>query len=278
MPVVAMTHEMGSLARDVALELAGRMGLKSLQHEVGDHIAERLHVPKSLIRRLREGKAGFLEKLRADEAAEAVFTAEEVLTIASEGNVVIRGWGATCLLRPVPHIPCVRVTRSVENRVRWLMEHVELDDAGAALQEIRRSDGAHAARMHERFGVTWGDPTLYDLTLNTDRLTIESCVEQIQHLLACPEFEETPASRAKLANMTLEARVRAALRNDPATHDVRVTIEADGSRVILRGIVVSQAEREATERVVRSVPAVTDIDDQLKLMAGSKMFPSSKYS
>jgi hypothetical protein len=170
------------------------------------------------------------------------------------------------------------VTRSVENRVQWLMENLDLDDAEAALHEIRRSDSAHAARMHERFGVTWGDPTLYDLTLNTDRLTIESCVQQIQQLLTRPEFEETSASRAKLANMTLEAHVRAALRNDPATHDVRVTIEADGSRVILRGIVVSQAERDATERVVRSVPQVTEIDDQLKLMAGSKLFPSSKYS
>ncbi len=277
MPVIAMTHEMGSLARDVAIELAARMGLRSLQHEVGDQIAERLHVPKSLIRRLREGKVGFLEKRRADESAEAVFAAEEVLTIASEGSAVVRGWGATCLLRPIPHIPCIRITRSVENRVRWLMEHVELDDAEAALHEIRRSDSAHAARMHERFGVTWGDPALYDLTLNTDRIAIDSCVEQIRHLLTRPEFQETPASRAKLANMTLEAHVRAALRDDPATRDVRVTIEADASRVILRGIVVSQAERSATERVVRSVPQVAEIDDQLKLMAGSKMFPSSKY-
>jgi cytidylate kinase len=278
MPVVAMTHEMGSLARDVALELAARLGLRSLQHEVGDHVAERLHVPKSLIRRLREGKAGFLEKFRADEDAEAVYTAEEVLTIASEGDVVIRGWGATCLLRPVPHIPCVRVTRSVENRVQWLMEHVDLDDAEAALHEIRRSDSAHAARMHERFGVTWGDPVLYDLTLNTDRLSIESCVRQIEHLLTRPEFQETAESKAKLASMTLEAHIRAALRDDPETQDVRVTIEAVGSRVTLRGIVVSQAERQSAQRVVRGVPGVAEIDDQLKLMAGSKMFPSSKYT
>jgi cytidylate kinase len=278
MPVVAMTHEMGSLARDVALELAAQLGLKSIQHEVGDHIADRLHVPKSLIRRLREGKAGLIEKFKADEDSEAVFTAEEVLTIASEGNVVIRGWGATCLLRPVPHIACVRVTRSIENRVRWLMENLELDDAHTAMQEIKRSDSAHAARMHERFGVTWGDPVLYDLTLNTDRLSVESCVAQVQYLLARPEFQESPESRAQLANMTLEAKIRAALRDDPVTHDVRVIIQADGSHVTLQGIVVSHAEREATERVVRAVPRVAAVDDQLKLMTRSKMFTSSKYS
>ena len=64
MPVVAMTHERGSLAWDVALELAAQMGLQSLRHEVGDHIAERLHVPKSVIRRLRDGKAGLPGKVQ----------------------------------------------------------------------------------------------------------------------------------------------------------------------------------------------------------------------
>ena len=278
MPVIAMTHEMGSLARDVALELAARLGLESIQHEVGDLIAERMHVRKSLIRRLREGKAGLLEKFRADEESEAVFTAEEVLTIASKGDVVIRGWGATCLLRPVPHIPCIRVTRSTENRVRWLMENLDLDDAEMALSEIRRSDGAHAARMHERFGVTWGDPVLYDLTLNTDRLSIEICVGQITHLLERPEFQETVESKARLANMTLEAHIRAAFRGNPATHDVRVTVVADGGSVALKGIVVSELERDAVERIVRTVSGVTAVDDQLKVMAGSKLFPSAKYS
>jgi len=278
MPVVAMTHEMGSLARDVALELAAQLGLKSIQHEVGDLIAERMHVPKSLIRRLREGKAGLLEKFKVDEGSEAIFTAEEVLTIASEGDVVIRGWGATCLLRPVPHIPCVRVTRSVENRVRWLMENLDLDAPETALHEIRRSDRTHAARMHERFSVTWGDPVLYDLTLNTDRVSIESCVTQISHLLSRPEFQEPPETRATLENMTLEAHVRAALRGDTATHEVRVTIVADGGSVKMKGIVVSQLERDAVKRVASAVPGVTEVDDQLKLMAGSKMFPSSKYS
>jgi osmotically-inducible protein OsmY len=46
----------------------------------------------------------------------------------------------------------------------------------------------------------------------------------------------------------------------------------------MKGIVVSQLERDAVKRVASAVPGVTEVDDQLKLMAGSKMFPSSKYS
>ena len=105
--------------------------------------------------------------------------------------MVLRGWGATCLLRPVPHVVCVRVTRSLAKRVEWLMADLDTDDAEFAEAEIRRSDDAHAARMHEQFGVTWGDPVLYDLVLNTDRLSVDSCVEQIAQLVRRPEFAET---------------------------------------------------------------------------------------
>ena len=124
--------------------------------------------------------------LSADERSIALYTAEQVFAQAARGDVVLRGWGATCLLRPVPHVVCVRVTRSLAKRVEWLMGQLETDDAPFAEAEVRRSDDAHASRMHDRFGVTWGDPVLYDLVLNTDRVSVESCVEQISRLTSRP--------------------------------------------------------------------------------------------
>jgi cytidylate kinase len=270
MPVVAMTHEMGSLAKDVALQLAKDLNLAVMRHEVVEHVADRMHVDTSLINRLREGKAGLVERLRTDERSVAVYTAEEVLALADQGNVVLRGWGATRWLRPVPHVLCVRVTRSMPQRVAWVMEHLEIDDAEFAEAEVRRSDHAHASRMHHQFGVTWGDPLLYDLILNTDRLSVESCVQAITQMLQRPEFAETPASRAKLHNMTLEAHARAALKADATTHDVGITLEADAGRVVLRGIVVSADEHAQAASVVAAVPGVTAVDNQLRLMSGKK--------
>src|SRR5437867_13283839 len=90
--------------------------------------------------------------------------------------------------------------------------------------EVGRSDDAHASRMHDRFGVTWGDPVLYDLVLNTDRVSVESCVEQISRLTSRPEFAETPESLALLANMALEARVQASLKERAETRDINITV------------------------------------------------------
>jgi len=277
MPVIAMTQGMGSLAQDIAEQLAQELNLSVLQHEVGERVADKMHVSKSLINRLRAGKAGTFERLRADREGMAIYSAEEVLEAAARGNVVLRGWGATALLRPVPHVPCVRVMRPLAKRIQWLMAELDTDDARLAEAEIRRSDESNASRMHDQFGVNWGDPVLFDLVLNTDRLTIDTCVQQIKALLARPEFAETPQSLALLKGMALAAHVRSALRGHSETHEVHVTIESgDGQHVTLSGIVLSDKERTLTEKVAAAVPGVASIDNQLKVMTRTKLFPATK--
>lgn len=278
MPVIAMTQEMGSLAKDVSLRLAESLGLAIMRHEAIERVADRAQVSTSLIGRLRDGKAGLVERLTTDKRSVALYTAEELFALADRGNVVLRGWGATCLLRPVPHVVCVRITRSFRKRVEWLMGHLGTDDVEFAEAELRRSDQAHASRMNDQFGVTWGDPVLYDLVLNTDRVSVESCVEQIRQLAGRPEFAETPESRAMLANMALEARVRAALKEHAATRDINITINARQGQLALRGIVLDNEERAQTESVAAAVAGVVAVDNQLRLMTSSRLFASSKQT
>jgi cytidylate kinase len=276
MPVVALTQGMGSLAQDIAEGLAQDLGLATLQHEVADRVADKMHVSKSLINRLRAGKAGLIEGLRADRQALAVYTAEEVLEAAAGGNVVIRGWGATQLLRAVPHVPCIRVMRPLEQRVDWLMKELGSEDRGLAESEIRRSDNANATRMHDQFGVHWGDPALFDMVLNTDRLSVQTCIEQIKQLLQRPEFAETDSSRALLQGMALSARVRSALNADSATHAVDIAIDCRDGRLTLGGIVADDAEKAATVRVAAAVPGVQSIDNQLHAISDAKRFPTNR--
>ena len=275
MAVIAMTQEMATLGKDVALGVCEALGLQQVRHEVGDVVAGRMSVKKSLIRRIREGKAGKVEKWSADEKTISIFTAEEVFDLAVKGNVLIRGWGATLLLRPVPHVPCVRVCAPLELRVRRLMERLETDDADLARHEIEVDDAARAARMGEHFNVTWGDPTLYDLTLNTERVAIATCVEQVVALARAAEFQETPASRRRLEDLALRARARAALRADPRTSGIDVVVEVEGGAVTLRGIVVDESEKAASNAIVAELPGVKSVADELRTMAGGLYrFPS----
>ena len=276
MPVIALTQEMGSLAKDVALRVGEIASLQVMRHEVEENVASRMQLPTSLIRRLREGKAGLRERLGTDSQRVGVYTAEEVFAQAQRGNVVIRGWGATLLLRSVPHVVSVRITRPFDQRVEWLMDNLGTDDRRLAEAEVRRSDAAHATRMHAQFGVTWGDPQLYDLVINTDRVSVDSAAAQILALAARPEFQETDASRAVLQGLALSARIRAALMATEATSDTNVDISAVDGKVTLNGLVVNEAERTDVERVAKTVAGVGNVDNQLRVMTVSRKFTHSK--
>ncbi len=277
MPVIAMTQEMATLGKDVALGVCEALGLQQVRHEVGDVVAGKMHVKKSLIRRIREGKASKIEKWAADEKTISIFTAEEVYDLAAKGNVLIRGWGATFLLREVPHIPCIRVCAPMALRIQRLMERLGTDDADLARREIEVDDAAHASRMEEHFNVRWGDPTLYDLTLNTERVPIAQCVEQVVALARSPAFRETAESRQFIADLALHGRVRAALRSDERTSGIDVAIEAKKGALTLRGIVVDEREKGLCRDVVRAVPGVASVRDEVRTMAeGLSRFPTAR--
>ena len=277
MPVVAMTQEMATLGKDVALGVCEALGLQQVRHEVGDVVAGRMQVKKSLIRRIREGKASKIEKWAADEKTISIFTAEEVYDLAVKGNVLIRGWGGTLLLRDVPHIPRIRVCAPFEVRVKRLMERLETDDEELARREIEVDDAARASRMEQHFNVRWGEPTLYDLTLNTERVPVAQCVDQVLALVRSPAFQETAQSRQHLAHLALQARARAALRADERTAGIDVDIVVAKGEVTLRGIVVDDREKRLCEEVVRAVPGVGSFRDELHTMtAGLSRFPTQR--
>jgi cytidylate kinase len=277
MAVIAMTQEMATLGKDVALGLCEALGLQQVRHEVGDVVAGRMQVKKALIRRIREGKASTVERWAADEKTISIFTAEEVLDLAVKGNVLIRGWGATQILRPVAHVPCIRICAPMEVRIKRLMERLETDDEGLARHEIEVDDHARQSRISEHFNVTWGDPVLYDLTLNTERIPVAQCVDQIVALARSPAFQETAASRGHLEDLAVRARARGALKADPRTAGIDITVEVESGLVHLRGIVMDEGEKSLCAGIVGALPGVKGVENQLRTMTGGLYrFPSQR--
>ena len=276
MPVIAMTQEMATLGKDVALGVCEALGLEQVRHEVGDVVAGRMQVKKSLIRRLREGKASAIERWAADEKTISIFTAEEVFDLAVKDNVLIRGWGATLWLRSVSHIPGIHVCAPMPLRIKRLMARLETDDESLARKEIRVDDAARSARMAEHFDVDWGDPALYDLTLNTERMPVASCVDMVVNLVKSAAFAETAASRQHLLDLALSSHVRSALRASADTSHVDISIVASKGAVKLSGIVSNPREHDRCVEVASVVVGVTTIDNQLATMTGGlggRIFP-----
>jgi cytidylate kinase len=259
MTVIAMTREMGSLGKDVAAGLADQMGLTVVHHELVEHnLAERLGVQESAVHRYLEGGASLFERWKIDKEKLSRHTAEEILELAKQGNVVIRGWGAVALLRAVPHVLRVRVCAPMPSRERVMVERLGLKSPSEAMREILQNDAAHARIMRGFFGVNWEDPQLYHVVLNTGAVPVDACVSIVRLLAERPEFQETEETRSVLADKLMESRVRTALGDAFATP---ITIKVAMGKVTLTGTTMSPVGN--VEELVRSVPGVTEVENRI---------------
>ncbi len=270
MPVVAMTREMGSLGKDVADGLAEALGIPLIHHEIIDVLADKMRVRKSHVIRLLDGQANILERLTADKTSLSIYTASEICGLALKGRgAIFRGWGAVHILREVPHVVCVRVCAPFELRKRRMMERLKTDDESMVVDEIRASDEAQTAIIRRNFHADWTDASYYDLVLNTERLSVAQCVDDILKVVRSESFAESDASKQALADLALQTRVRAALRTDPQTRRLQLSVSAERGRVTLSGIVAESEIRACAEKVAAQVEGITEIVNSLR--SGSEL-------
>jgi cytidylate kinase len=212
MTVIAMTREIGSRGMEVAAGVAARLGLKIIRSEfVADSVAERLGIEPSEFLRYMEGSASLVERWRIDRRRLLHYSAEEILRVAQQGNVLIKGWGAATFLRDLPQIISVRVCAPIEFRVRVLMGRHGSADAKAVREEIEHHDAVRARTMSTYFNVEQADARLYHVVLNTARLTIEACVKTIVLLADSPRFRGPMTGRSALADKLLKTMISSAM-------------------------------------------------------------------
>jgi hypothetical protein len=181
----------------------------------------------------------------------------------SEDAVILRGWGATSLLKDVPHCVRVCVSASRRTRVRRMMERLDTTDEEKVRRIVDMNDEAARAVMRRNFHIEPRDINEYDVGFNTDRVPVEQCVDEIVKMVKSPEFAETDASRAKLRDLALAHHVRAALRTHSATSHCLVRVEANGGHVQLRGTVDYIEQSEACSDIARRIKGVRVLENHL---------------
>ena len=264
MPLIAMNREMGSLGNEVARGLEQALGVRVRHHEMIDHLANRARIRKSHVISFLEGTQGLIERLTTDQVRLRVLTADEILSMAeSDDAVLLRGWGATSLLKEVPHAVRVCVSASRRVRVQRMMERLNVDDPDRVGRIVDNNDEAARAVMRRHFHIDPRDINEYDLGINTDRVSVAHCVDEIVKMVKSPQFAETDASRAKLRDVALAQHVRAALRTHTSTQHCFVRVTVEGGQVRLNGRVDYIEQSEACSDIAKRIKGVRVIENNL---------------
>lgn len=172
MPVITLSRELGSRGDDVAMAVAGQLGLRLVGRELINRAAREAGVPEVALAEIDE--LGLLG-VKPDRTALRLYreTVERViLEQAAQGDVLLVGRGSQVVLAGRPGVLHVRIIAPLDARVRCVQERCHIPTEAAAAR-VAASDRARAAFLRRHYGVRWDDPRLYDLVINMAYLSVE---------------------------------------------------------------------------------------------------------
>jgi cytidylate kinase len=254
MSIITISRGTASGGQALAERVSAKLGWPCLSNEVMVEAAKRYGVPEPELVKAFEKAPTFWEKLTASRRVHLTFVQAAMCEQAQGGNLVYHGHAGHELLPGISHVLNVRLVAPLEYRVGVVMERQRLDRKGA-LRYINQVDEERTSRMRYLFGIDWRDPSLYDLVLNLQKLSIETASDLVIQAAQWPEFQPTEASRRALNALTLSSRIRAALAAHPHTSALDVGVQVEEDVVTLAGSLPSE---EAIREVLTIVEKATD--------------------
>ncbi len=198
MPVITVSRQLGSLGRTVGGLVAGRLGYAMVWRDLINQAARRAGAPEAALSAIDE--LGLLGARTSPKAIQAYCRAvEQVMKEwADKGNVVIVGRAGQVILRERPGTLHVRVVAPFDTRAaRVATAHgISLESARA---QVAASDRFRRRYLKRFYHALWDDPDLYDLVVNTGRLTPASAADIVVQAVSRNSEAESVAPRGEPA-------------------------------------------------------------------------------
>jgi cytidylate kinase len=178
MTAITISRQLGSLGTPIARDVAQRLGYRMVWRQVINEAARRAGAPEAALAAIDD--LGLLDLHPSPRALRAYQHAvrEVMEDLAAEGEVVIVGRAGQVILGGRPDVLHVRIIAPPAVRVERIasMQEIPTEAARAQLEE---SDRTRRDYLRDTYDVDWNDPQLYDLVLNTERMTVESAGDLI---------------------------------------------------------------------------------------------------
>lgn len=260
MAIITISHEMGAGGAEIGMAVAQQLGYRYVDQELIQDTVRRYGLPQDKLSHLDESKPTLFERFDAETRHYITVLQTTFLEFADADDVILMGRGGQWLLRGIPHVLRVRVIAPFEQRVRrWIKRTAELTgetpNQRAVADLVRRDDSDRAGRMRYLYEVDITDQTLYELILNTEKVSLTAAAEVVTHLARRPEVATTEEGRRLVRSRVLASRVQVALALNPDTRRYRIIVEAEDGVVTLE----ATAGLERALEVAREVSGVVEV-------------------
>lgn len=190
--IITISREFESQGSEIAQAVAARLHIPYVDKFLITEAAQKSGFPVDHIEARDEVLASRFEYSQAQAyhiygAGDTPHTANEhvamaqfdiIRELAEEGPCLIVGRCANYILRDREDVLDVFIRAGRDFRIKKAMETLNLPEKKAA-KVLRRTDKARQHYYKHYTGQDWHDPDAYHLSLNSERLGVEACVDMI---------------------------------------------------------------------------------------------------
>lgn len=177
MTTITISRQDGSLGNEIAAKLSQRLNMQLILRQNVIQEWMKPEVSSYELHMLLESPKFFLEGFK-DGASYKEYIENRLKETAKNTPSIIVGMGGNIIFSDDMDTIRVRITASDEIRISRIQNKYGLEEREAR-SLLDKSDKKHRKYITTLYGSDWADTLNYDVTLNTDKLTLEECVEII---------------------------------------------------------------------------------------------------
>jgi cytidylate kinase len=185
---------------------------------------------------------------------------------AQKGDTVFFGRGSQLLLNAFGCALHVLVTGSEEKRIQVVMERTRVKREVAG-KIVARADHDKRGFIRFAFDEDWLNPALYDLIINTDKLSVESAVRIVVDAAKSDEISACGLDSIDLlARLSLQRKVESALLDmDINSSHIFMNVE-DVDTIRLTGLIDLEEKKERIEKNIKKIPEVRRVINDIQVI------------
>lgn len=243
MAVITISREAFTRGDEVAAKVAQRLGYQCVSHEVIAEASRKFQVSAPKLEQAMYAAPSFIERFFSEKQKYVAYVAAATLAYFKDDNIVYHGlagqffasavspmtarilayfkkdnvnydgFAEQYYARTIPHLLNVRMTASLEERLRRSMKIKDMSRE-QALRVLEKESRQRSAWSRHFYGVDNADADLYDLVVHINKLTVDDAADVICDTVTKPRFKTSFESQQAIEDLALAADIKAALYDD----------------------------------------------------------------
>jgi cytidylate kinase len=263
MSIVTISHAAYSGGSAIAERVATSLNYRRIDREVLIEASRRYGIPEAKYTEVLETEGRWWERWVESLRLYRITLQAAMCEVAQGGNLVYYGRAGHVLFPGISHVFKVMVVAPIEYRIQQVKARNNMEPESAR-QFVKEMDRVRGRRFRALFNDDWQDPLAYHLVINSSLMSTETASHLIVEAVGREEFRPNPQSEKAFQDLTITARVQAALITSSKTRNIILNVRTDSGRVHISGILADPELEKEIVRIARAVPGVIDVTTDIE--------------